>query len=283
MNAARFLKIALPVIAIPALVILFLPESLWRTYVDIVEPLALLAGSALAMWVSFSYRKQLKAAFVWLSMFLLIYAAAIVLFLSFSPLLVPYLEPRIGTERIIFMVQLIQYIDYAALFLFCFYVQRVTNILQLNGKGWLLFVFTVIYAGTSAIYPLISQGVSTIRFSVITMRALDAILIIILVPVLWLYIQYLTTQRKQSFTFTLVIFGIVCSTIFDYLFQFITAIFPHLLPGGSSLYTTIPEVLFVYGYLLIAVGLYAHRKEDDWGYEAIERAMSSELKLADQG
>ena len=42
MNHTRFLKIALPVIAIPALVILILPAGVWPIYVDVVEPLSLL-------------------------------------------------------------------------------------------------------------------------------------------------------------------------------------------------------------------------------------------------
>ncbi|MFC1865044.1 hypothetical protein ACFLYG_04375, partial [Chloroflexota bacterium] len=71
MSHTLFLKIALPVIAIPALVVLFLPAGVWPTYVDVVEPLSLFIGSLLALYVSFIYRKQLRAAFIFLSSFLL--------------------------------------------------------------------------------------------------------------------------------------------------------------------------------------------------------------------
>ncbi len=57
-----FLKILLPVIAEPAFLVLFLPAGIWPTYVDVMESLSLLIGSFLALYVSFSYRKQLKAA-----------------------------------------------------------------------------------------------------------------------------------------------------------------------------------------------------------------------------
>ena len=113
------------------------------------------------------------------------------------------------------------------------------------------------------------------------MRILDAVLIIVLVPVLWLYVQYLKSQQRQSLTFTIIIFGIVCATVFDYLFELIIKVFPRLLTEGSPLYTTIPEMLFIYGYLIIAVGLYAHRKQDEWGYKTVDRAMAGELKLVD--
>lgn len=360
MNHSRFLKIALPVIAIPALLILILPARVWPTYVDVVEPLSLLAGAFLALWVSFSYRKQLKAAFIFLSVFLLIYALAIVLFLSFSPLLLPYLTPRLGEAEILSFIQAIQFINYSVLFFFCINILRVIDITRLNRNGWILFGVTVPFCGFLAIYPVLSlisaiwnralpiitylttqlingavivvlvpvlwlyiqnlksrhrhtltltviifgvvlglivlfwvflavypmlpaireiwsQSLPTI--SHISIRLLDAALIIVLVPVVWLYAQYLKSQQKQSLTFTVVISGVVFFTLFDYLFQVVTQLFPHLLPDGSPLYTTISEALFVYGYLMIVVGLYAHRKEDTWGYEAIDKAMSGELKL----
>ena len=100
-------------------------------------------------------------------------------------------------------------------------------------------------------------------------------------PVLWLYVQHLKLQQRQSLTFTVIVFGIVCSTIFDFLFGSITTAFPHLLTEGSRLYVTIPRMLFIYGFLIIAVGLYAHRKEDEWGYNAVDKAMAGKLELVD--
>jgi len=279
MNHVRFLRIALPVIAIPALIVLVLPAGVWHTYLDVLEPLSLLAGSFMALWVSFSYRKELKAAFVFLSVFLLIYALAIVLFLSFSPLLLPYLELRLENAEILSLVQAVQLINYAVLFFFCINILRVVNVTRLNRRGWFLFAFTIIYAIVSAIYPVLAGGVSAFGAATITMRIFDAALIIVLVPVLWQYVQYLSAHQRQSLTFTVVIFGIVCSTIFDYLFQLILAIFPRLLAKGSSFYITIPEMLFVYGYLMIAVGLYAHHKQDSWGYETVDRAMAGDFSL----
>ena len=53
---------------------------------------------------------------------------------------------------------------------------------------------------------------------------------------------------------------------------------PHLF-WEISLFASV--LLFIYGYLIIAVGLYAHRKEDEWGYQAIDKAMSEGLELMD--
>ncbi len=286
MTHTLYLKIALPAIAIPALIVLFLPARVVFTYVDVVEPLSLLIGSFLALHVSLIYRKQLRAAFVFLSIFLFIYMLAIIFFLSFSPVLLPYLETYLGEAEIFSLVQGIQFINYAMLFLFCINLLRVVDVTQLNRNGWILFGLTVVFCVFVAIYPVLDliKDTSVLGLPVIshiTIRIFDAALIIILVPVLWLYVQYLKSRQTQSLTFTVVILGIVCATIFDYLFQLITTLFPRLLPEGSPLYTTIPEMLFIYGYLIIAVGLYAHSKEDTWGYNTVNRVLAGELKLVD--
>ena len=286
MTHTLFLKIALPVIAIPALIVLLLPAQVVFTYIDIVEPLSLLTGSVLALYVSFMYRKQLRAAFAFLSVFLFIYMLAIIFFLSFSPILLPHLETYLGEAEIFSLVQGIQFINYAMLFLFCVYLLRVVDVTQLNRNGWILFGLTVIFCVFVAIYPVLDliksiSGVSLPIISHITIRIFDAVLIIILVPVLWLYVQYLKSRQTQSLTFTVVILGIVCATVFDYLFQLITTLFPRLLTEGSPLYTTIPEMLFIYGYLIIAVGLYAHRREDAWGFNTVNKVLAGELKLVD--
>lgn len=372
MNHVRFLKVALPVIAIPALVGLLLPARIWPTYFDVVEPLSLLVGAFLALWVSFSYSKELRAAFIFLSVFLLIYAFAIVLFLSFYPILPPILESRLENPEILSLLQAVQFINYAMLFFFCINILRVVDVTRLDKRGWVLVGLTVPFCGVLAIYPVapviagiwtraspvityvtthLINGVTTqlingagiivlvpvlwlyvqhlrsrhrqtLTFTVIVsgtalgltilfwvfmiiypvlspiqviwtqslpaisnigIRLLDAALIIVLVPVLWLYVQHLKSQQRQSLTFTVVISGVVFFTLFDYLFQVVLLLFPRLLPQGSHLSTTISEALFVYGYLMILIGLYAHRKEDEWGYKAVDRAMSGELKLVESG
>ncbi|MFC2056734.1 hypothetical protein ACFLTO_04095 [Chloroflexota bacterium] len=284
MTPIRFLKVALPAAAIPALFVLFLPADAWPTYVDVMEPLALFIGSLLALSVSFHYRKQLRAAFIFLSAFLFIYMLAIIMLLSFSPVLTPYLESYLGTAEIFRLVQGIQFITYALLFLFCLNLLKVINLRQLNRNGWIVFALISIFSIFVATYPKLElikdlPNIGLAAISLITIRLFDAALIII--PVLWLYVQYLKSQQRQSLTFTVVIFGVVFSTLFDYLFEVITVAFPRLLTEESALYSTIPEMLFIYGYLIIVVGLYAHLKQDLWGYRIVDRAMVGDSKLVD--
>ncbi|MFC2014379.1 hypothetical protein ACFLUP_00090 [Chloroflexota bacterium] len=287
MNHTLFLKIALPLLVIPALIVIFLPAGIWSAYVDVIEPLSLLIGSFLALYVSFSYRKQLKAAFIFLSIFLLIYALAIVLLLSYSPLLLPHLETRLGDAEVFRIVQSVQFVNYAMLFLFCINLLKVIDIRQLNRNGWIIFTLAIIISIFLALFPVadLVKEISSLGLtgiSHITIRVFDAALIIILVPVLWLYVQYLKSHQRQSLTFTVVIFGIVFFTLFDYLFQSITKLLPQLLAEDSILYLKVPEMLFIYGYLTIAVGLYTHHKEDEWGYNIIDRTIAGELKLVEE-
>ncbi len=286
MSHTLFLKITLPAIAIPALIVLFLPAGVMLTYVNVVQPLSLFIGSLLALYVSFIYRKQLRAAFIFLSAFLFIYMLAIILFLSSSPILLPYLEPRLADAEVLSLIQGVQFVTYSMLFLFCINLLKVVDVTQLNRSGWIFFTLACIFCITVAIYPelelikvISSLGLPGILYIII--RVVDASLIIVLMPVLWLYLQYLKSQHRQSLTFTVIIFGIVCSTIFDFLFESIITAFPGLLTEGSPLYTTIPQMLFIYGFLVIVVGLYAHRKQDDWGYKTVDSAMAGELKLVD--
>jgi len=284
MTHTLFLKIALPAITIPALVVLVLPAGVMYTYVDVIEPLFLLVGSFLALYVSFLYRKQLRAAFIFLSAFLFIYMLAIILLLSYSPILVPYLQLHLGEIETHRLVNGVMFINYAMVFLFCINLLRVVNVTQLNRNGWTIFGIATIFCIFLAIYPVLDliKDVSNLGLPgifTIMIRILDAVLIIVLVPVLWLYVQYLKSRQKQSLTFTVIIFGIVFFTLLDYLFESILKVFPRLLAEGSPLYTTIPEMLFIYGYLIIAVGLYAHRKQDEWGYKTINRVMAGELEL----
>lgn len=281
MTHTRFLTIALPVIAIPALIVLFLPENVMVIYVDVVEPISLLIGSFMALWVSFIYRKELKAAFIFLSIFLLFYAISIILFLACNPILIPPLRSCLEESEIYRIIQAVQFINYAILLFFCISLLRVINVTKLNRKGWIILSATVVFCLLLAIYPVLDQFKNFANLEMtevfrITMRILDALLVIVLVPVLWLYFQFMKSHNKQSLTFTIIILGIVCATVFDYVFQLLTILFPSMLSEGAILYTSIPEVLFIFGYLIIAAGLYAHRKQDEWGFNTIDKMLTGE-------
>ena len=155
MTQEKFLKIILPLIAIPALIGLILPGRSWTVYSDIIEPICLATGSFLSLKLSSLYSKELKTAYVFLSVFLLTYAIAILLFLSNSPLLVPVLKQRLEPNDLLAVIQVVQFINYVLLFIFCLNVARVIRVTELNRQGWLVVTVTVILCIFLAIYPVL--------------------------------------------------------------------------------------------------------------------------------
>lgn len=285
MTHIRFLKVVLPMILLPAAATIFMPELVMGVYVDVVEPAALLAASFLALRVSFIYRKEMKAAFIFLSLFLLVYALTIILFMAQNPVLLPVLESRLDITVIHSMVPAIQFIIYAILLFFCINLLKVVDVTRLNRTGWVLLAVTAVFCFLLAVVPVreVFSRMSALEvwevFNLI-IRGLDALLIIVLVPVLWLYVQYLKSQERQSLTFTVIISGIVCATVFDYIVQMIISVFPMLQDGNPSLYFSIREALYIFGFLVICAGLYAHWKQDEWGFRTVDRIMSGDLETA---
>ena len=271
MTYTKFLKIFLSVAVIPVLIVLLLPIDISGTYIKIVKPLFLLTGALLAFRVSRIYTKQLRATFTFLSAYLFIYMLAITSF--------PYLQLHMGDYFSTFVL-LIQIVNYSMLVLFCINLLQVVDIRQLNAKGWGIFSITLLLSAFLALYPSLVDKIWELSVpieqivSYYMIRVLDAALITILIPVIWLYVQYLKTQEKQSLTFTVIITGIVVYTLFDYLFQSIVRIFPALLAEGSMMHDAIPQMLYMYGYMVVAVGLYAHLKHDEWGFKSIERLLA---------
>lgn len=270
MTCRTFLIIAIPGAAIPVLVIIFLPSGISPTYISFVEPLSLLVGSILALYVSFIYRKQLKAAFAYLAVYLFIYMLA--------NILVPYLQPHLGRSFNIFLVS-VQAINYAMLISFCVNLLRVMDLKRLDWMGWIFFSLFSIFAMLVAIYPvwpligrLTHLDLATILY--IAIRVIDAGLVIALAPVVWLYIQYLKSQQRQSLAFTVIIAGIMWTTISDYILEFFSGVPLSSLTNRTVMMADVADMLYLYGYLVIAIGLYAHLKQDDWGFRLVDRAMS---------
>lgn len=268
MNYRKFLAIFLPLVLLPSLLVLFLPGSISLDYVDVLEIVTLMGSGLLALEVAASYRKQLRMAFIFLAFYLIILGVAIIA--------LPRLEVPLGTAFMGFVLGM-QVVSYAMLVLSCLYILKAVDARKLNGTGWGIFAMTLLVCLFVALYPPLSSPLGNISFqfvSALLIRLVDAALIIALMPVICLYIQYLRTQHQQSLTFTVIVAGIVFSTIFDFIFQSVVTAFPNLLLPDSTLYKIIPEIIYSYGFSVIAVGLYTHLKHDEWGFQAIEKALA---------
>ena len=263
-NHTRFLWITLPIAVILTVVTLFLPDAIFGTWVSIVEPLTLAAGGLLALRISFMYSKQLRLAFVFFSLFLFIYAGAIILFTAIDTLVT-------GNLFTVLVIS-VQAVDYVFLILFCVNLLKVIQISRLNTTAWLIMGLTAAVSLFLALYPPVADGILSadpVVIMYLAIRVIDAGLVVALVPIIWLYITYLKSQQRQSLTFTVIISGIICATIFNYLHEAVVRL---VAPGAiqdTPFFNIIPDTLFIFGYLVILVGLYAHLKDEQWGYRSL--------------
>jgi len=240
------------------------------------EPLALAVGGLLALRISFMYSKQLRLAFVFFSIFLFIYAAAIVLFSFLQDVL-------IGKEEVFTtLVLVVQAIDYVFLILFSINLLKVIKITNLNSKVWIIIGITAVICLFMAVYPPLVDNLAFSDINVLVymiIRIVDAGLVVALVPIIWLYVAYLKSQQRQSLTFTVIISGIICATIFNYIHEVAVRMFAAGAITDTLFFYVIPDTLFIFGYLVILVGLYAHLKDEQWGFNAVDKFMSGELEL----
>lgn len=268
----RILLMAVIGAAAMALLCIILPGDVARLYTSIMQPLALFAGFVLAMQVSSAYAKELKKSFLFLSLFLLLYIPV-----NIQPL-VRYLISVIG-ESLIYFLLLLQIIDYAMLLASCFYTVKVIDVKRMNRYGWALTALLlslclyIIFNGFQQMLQdirMIPAGeVADTMVSITDMliRIIDMAVILMLVPVLFLYLQYLKAKAQESITFTFIMGGLVVSLFSAYVFEMFGIRMEELLDYFPL------NAAYLFGYLLMAVGLYANRKYDEWGFKMIEKAL----------
>ncbi len=264
------LLIALVVALSLSLICLVLPGNWASFYVAVMHPFVLLAGAILALKVASIYQKELKRAFISLSIFLVLYMIGNVFILW------QLLYALLG-DNIDFVVLLLQWLDYAALITACVYTVKVIQVRRMNRLGWaflFLMIPLCIYIIVYGIPTMLSVMPVTpaMAISGMMVRVFDMAVILMLVPVLFLYLQYLKSKGQESLTFTLIMGGLIFSLISTYIFQMALALpqerIAEYFQKGSLL-----DAGYIFGYLTMVIGLYAHWKSDEWGFKMIEKAL----------
>jgi hypothetical protein len=264
MNPRLVLKALILLMLVPALICLLLPDSIARSYTQIMFPLILLVSGILAMRVSTIYTNWLRNAFVFLSLFLFF-----MIFPHFDFLWSFYAAHPL-------FVVLLQWVTYAMLVLCSIYVLKVTEVRKISGKGWLLIGAMLVIGIVILVYhlpPVLEYYPAMYKLPLTLIYILDVAIVIMLMPVVLLYAQQMRVEGRESITFTTIVSGVILSTIAVYLFVMVTGLqlyeAPRLFHTGSTL-----DALYLFSYLLIAVGLYVHGKYDKWGFAQIEQALS---------
>ncbi|MFH0846685.1 MAG: hypothetical protein V1894_01315 [Chloroflexota bacterium] len=271
MERRNILLISIATALALSLVSMVLPGSWGGFYVTVMHPLTLLVGAALALKVSSIYQKELKKAFIFLSLFLFLYMLGNVFILW------QVLYAILGNS-VRFLVLLLQWLDYGALATACVYTVKVVQVRRMNRLGWAFLSLTLplcIYIVIYGIPVMLSDMTFSpiLAISSMMIRVFDMAVILMLVPVLFLYLQYLKSKGQESLTFALIMGGLIFSLISTYLFQMFTALPPETIAAEYFQRGSLLDAGYIFGYLIVAIGLYAHWKNDEWGFKMIEKAL----------
>ncbi len=94
-----------------------------------------------------------------------------------------------------------------------------------------------------------------------------------LLPVVLLYAEQMRLEGRESLTFTTIVCGIILSISVAYVYEIAFGV-PLYVVYYSVYHTgSILDALYLFSYLIIAVGLYVHKKYDEWGFQMIEKSL----------
>lgn len=270
MERKYIILIAGLIVAALSLLSFILPHPIAGIYASIMQPLALFLGFVLALKVASIYAKELKKSFIFLSLFLLLYMVANILILW------EFLYSVLGSSTV-FLVLLLQAIDYAMLIASCVYTLKVIEVKRMKPYGWIflgLLLPLCVYIVIQGI-PLLTATFSdspSVAVSRMMVRIIDMSVVLMLLPVLLLYIQHLRAKAQESITFTFIMGGLIFTLLSTYIFELagipLDVLVTDYFQKGSAL-----DVTYIFGYLTMAVGLYANMKYDEWGFRTIEKAL----------
>ncbi len=263
MNPRLFLKMAFPAIFMLSFITLLLPRSAAGIYTVNIMLLALFTAFLFSLKVAFSYERELRKVFLYLAPFILL------LFLvnieQFWDILYSIFGPRP------YMSLIIAGIAYIFLIMSCINILKITDFTEIQKKEW--FAILLIFAlGNYTIFFFLLHYQLEFNVEVLTrilFRIIDNAIVLMLLPVLFLYRKQSKKEKKESITFTIVLIGIIISTIGDYVYEILTEISHQEL--SAEFHTgTLLDSIYILSYLLIAVGLFVHLNYYKWTMRKID-------------
>ena len=274
MNPRTFLKVMILLMLFPSFICLFLPDTITSSYTKIMIPLALLIGAVLAVWVASTYKKELQKAFIFLALFLFL------MMLANIDHLINLLRLELGDLYPLFVLFL-QWTTYAMLVIFSLYILKVTELREIGIKGRIAIMAVLFFGIIIVLYRVPSElqqifvfhYADTYTISLLLIRLLDVAIVIMLMPVVILYAKQMKLERRESITFTVIICGIILSLTAAYVYEIVFGVPLYVISHAVILTGSPLDALYLFSYLIIAVGLYVHKKYDEWGFKRIEKAL----------
>ena len=273
MNPRTFLKVMILLMLVPSLICLFLPDTITSSYTKIMIPLALLIGAVLAIWVASMYKKELQKAFIFLALFLFLMTLANIDYLM------NLLRLELGDLYPLFVL-FMQWTTYAMLVIFSLYILKVTELREIGIKGRIAIMAVLFFGIIIVLYRVPSElqqifvYADAYTISLLLIRLLDVAIVIMLMPVVILYAKQMKLERRESITFIVIICGIILSLTIAYVYEIVFGVPLYVIIHAVYHTGSILDALYLFSYLIIAVGLYVHKKYDEWGFKRIEKALA---------
>jgi hypothetical protein len=271
MTSQRFIAIAAPAALVLALLAVALPDGSGAQYARLAQPLGLAVGAGLAFWVGAFYRAGMRNAFFLIGGFLLLYC------LTNWDWLLSGIAQRLGGN---FLRTLLVYqiVDYAMLLTATVWIVRMMDVRRLSMAGWVVATLTIALASA-----FVANGMSTFRelYDVsaeagsiyLVIRVFDVLVMTMLVPVVWLYVQNARSQYQENSTFMLVLVGIIASLTTVYFYELLKGDPLTVIAASEYQQGSLLDVLYLFGYLIICVGLFAHRKHQEWSFGRLDQLL----------
>lgn len=247
-----------------------LPDEIGSTLAKAAHPAALAVAGALSIWVALMYRGEMRVAFLLIAGFLL----------AVSPTASSPLIDRIadGLGGSFFRTLLLyQIAAYALLVTAAWFILRSVDVRRLTGPS----VGIVAAAGVGAVVLVVRAlgsasdlaDVSTeAGVSYVLIRLFDVAVVTAMVPVVLLYGQSAKARYQESLSFAAIAVAIMLSLVLAYLYEVVSG---EPLASLALDYQTggLLDGLYLAGYLMLIVGLVAHRKHQDWSFARAERLL----------
>jgi len=268
----KFLIIMIPVIVALALLCVFLPRNIADDYSIYMMQLSLCIGFVCALKVAQTHTTELRNVFVFLGLFILFILLANMT--TFWDILIAVFGSSPYTGLIV------AGIAYVMLIISCVNVLKITQTKKFFVYDWVILGLMFVVSVMIVVYPLVITTDPTLDFIIsVIFRFFDVLISLMLLPVILLYRHQSTAESKDSITFTVTIIGIILSTTGDWMFEIVSGISHQEL---SQMFHTgsILDSLYIFSYLLIAIGLYVHTRYGAWSLKNIEEGFK--LRLIDQ-
>lgn len=254
---------AFPAIFILSFIALILPKGIAGIYTVNAMLIALFIAFLLSMKVAFSYERELKRVFLYLAPFILL------LFLVNTEKFWNVLYGIFGSLPYISLI--IAGIAYVFLIMSCINILKITDFTEIQKKEWLA-ILLMFALGNYIIFFYLLHYQLELNVEVLTrilFRIVDNAVVLMLLSILFLYRKQSRKEKKESITFTIVLIGIIISTIGDYVYEILTKVSHQELSAGFHTGTLL-DAIYIFSYLLIAVGLFVHLNYYKWTMRKID-------------